>query len=434
MTTPARLFLSLILFLSACQAPSQALLEVPAPSDPVSIQPLHHLPTPLVLGVLPFDVHGALAASHWLSRGLPEMLTTDLGSAGTLTIVDHARLATIQREITRQYRGQISDESLIRLGRQLGTTVLVTGTIFSLSPTELRLDIRLTSVETSALLTSFSTVTQASDLLTAERHIVMTILALLKATPQHPIATLTSPSHLLRVEALRSYVSGTQALTDQHYQEAQAAFRRALRIDPTFAPAQDSLGDPRLTSLIDTRWEPEIPVLTPLSGESHDAIQQLLQELLTYGLRLHIEPPATHTASTLTVTATLNAAWVQRFSETLPLLDLGVFREWPTPDRPIRVLTSGSNLTVLAGQIQQLTARLALNNATGETLGAVIVCLGLPTSIGSPLIATTHPTPTIHFRSERPFRVPLSLPREFWPLIQTIVPTLSYDPSLCRNA
>ena len=425
--------LSLLLLVgTACHSASSSPTN-PIPETPrlPSVDPLPHLPTPLVLGIVPFDVHSASTALRWLSHGLPELLTTELSAAGTVTILDHARLALIQRELLRQHQGATADQSLVHVGRQLGTTVLLTGTILPLTEDMIRIDLHLTSVETGAVLTSLSRTTPLPDLLTTEHELALTLLTLLHAVPPPSALALWAPPHPIRLDALQAYHEGTEALSDHQETQARQALTHALTIDPTFTAAETALADPRLAGLAPVRWDAPTITTTPLTQDSSTTLDHLLADLLTDGLRIDLDTSRVHATGRLTLTATLNGTWVDRFSEALPLLSLEPFRRADHDHRPIRVLTAGSALTPLTTTLSGLAVILTVTARTQEPLGRLAVCLANGTYPDSPLLVRTFPTPRVALQASRPFSIPLPVTPGFWPLIAQITTTLEWNFSAC---
>jgi TolB-like protein len=404
-----------------------------APADRAA--PPADLPTSLVLGILPFDLVARSSTLQWLRQGLPELLATDLGGAGTVTVLDYARLAAIDRELHRQYHGHVDDSRLIAIGHQFGATLLLSGTIVQIDQHHIRIDLRVTRVETAAIVTTLSHIAPVDDLLVAEHMLALAILERLNAVPPAShLAHWHRPQPRI-IPVLQAYHAGTEALADHRDSDARSAFTQALRLDPTYRPAQIALDDPRLAPIATQAWDPPTPTLSPLPQETFRAIDQLLRELIDYGLRIDVDRPHATTVLHVPLTVTLNRRWVDRFSDALPLLRLDPFvRVHDHGNDPAHALTAGPALSYFAEQLGSLTLILTFTTASHEPIETLTLCLGNGTHPGSPLSARLFPTPQIRLHQSRPLTAIWSGPQTLWPLLHTIAARLELNHGACRLA
>lgn len=425
-----------ILLLSACRSANvdphrsiEGSTSIPAAT------PLSHLPEPLVIGVLPFDIATQQDRFRWLRRGFPELLTTDLAAAGTLRLIDHARLAAIDQEVLRQYRGQTSDVELVQVGRQLGTTLLLNGTITELSATDIRIDVRLTAVETAELLGSISRITPISELLATERDIAWTLLQLLRAQPTGAhLAQWTRPQPRL-LSAVQAYTDGLDALRAQDRDGAKRAFETTLHLAPDFYPAQEALADPRLTDIIVSPWSTDTASTAALPIEPTRAIDQLLRELLAYGLRVTIDPPHAQPLLRVTVHAALHPAWIERFATVALRLELGPFvRDLAHPTRSIRLIKDGPLLPYLTDELRALTLTLTFWSSRNDPLTRLGICLADGTHPHTPVMVVQGSRPMLRFQSAAPFSVVVPLPPTLWSQIHYITPVLTFNHAVCDGS
>jgi hypothetical protein len=73
-----------------------------------------------------------------------------------ITFVDRSKLDLIQREISFQYSGEVSDEVMVSIGKKIGAGVIVTGTIMETGRVY-SFSIKLLDVESARILGSNST-------------------------------------------------------------------------------------------------------------------------------------------------------------------------------------------------------------------------------------------------------------------------------------
>ena len=64
--------------------------------------------------------------SEYIMEKLPDYV---VNNRGNITFVDRSKLDMIQWEINFQYSGEVSDETMVSIGKKTGAQVIVTGTI-----------------------------------------------------------------------------------------------------------------------------------------------------------------------------------------------------------------------------------------------------------------------------------------------------------------
>lgn len=126
----------------------------PPPSVPVaSAHPsrLARFPSSLVVSVLAFDDRTGVPELAWLKTGLPDMLVAELATIPSVVIVQRARLDAVIREQVLHLSGRVADESAVRVGRLVGASVLVTGSVILVNGL-IRIDAQLVGVEQGTIL------------------------------------------------------------------------------------------------------------------------------------------------------------------------------------------------------------------------------------------------------------------------------------------
>jgi TolB-like protein len=100
-----------------------------------------------VLAVAYFDAHSIRPELEPLGRGVADMLTTDLGSAPPLRVVERMRIAEVLAELKLQSSDFVDPATAQTLGRGVGATVVVVGSI-TVAIEGMRIDARLVDVAT----------------------------------------------------------------------------------------------------------------------------------------------------------------------------------------------------------------------------------------------------------------------------------------------
>ena len=81
----------------------------------------------LTLAVSYFENTSKDTALAPLSRGLAEMLITDLSTSSLVTVVERSRLNDVLKEISLQKNPFFDSKSAAKLGKGLGAALIVTG-------------------------------------------------------------------------------------------------------------------------------------------------------------------------------------------------------------------------------------------------------------------------------------------------------------------
>lgn len=128
-----------------------------------------------VLAVAPFQANTADAALAPMAAGLPDMLTTDLGEAADVTLVERARLDAVLAELKLQQSDWADPATVARVGKGVGASAMVVG---SLSETGgvVRLDARLVDTETGTVRLSVEKQGPADQVFELERQLALAVL------------------------------------------------------------------------------------------------------------------------------------------------------------------------------------------------------------------------------------------------------------------
>ncbi len=149
-------------------------------SDPLS------LALPYTLAILPFDNLSSNARLHWLGRSLSEMLTHDLASAPTLSIIARDTMGSILREQWLQHQGFSSTVSPVKLGHLQGVRYLLRGGFYH-HEHSLKVDVQVVDVETGIIIKSMSAQGQKSELPRIEHALVVQILNFFNTLYELPV-------------------------------------------------------------------------------------------------------------------------------------------------------------------------------------------------------------------------------------------------------
>jgi DNA-binding winged helix-turn-helix (wHTH) protein/tetratricopeptide (TPR) repeat protein/TolB-like protein len=182
------------------------------------------------IAVMTFEDLSGDEAIHWLSKGIPSMLLTDLAQIQGLDVVSNRRL----HEILGQEDVRTIDDSLVaEVARRTGAGAVLMGSVFK-SGQEIRIDVQLEDVGTGRVLAAHSA--RGSDVFPLVDELtgaIQTSLELGDRPPVRPIVEVTTSS----LEAYRFYSEGLEARRNSRWEVAQKLFEQAVIADSSFAMA-----------------------------------------------------------------------------------------------------------------------------------------------------------------------------------------------------
>jgi serine/threonine protein kinase len=173
---------------------------------------------------------------------LTNLLTTSLFQTRDVEVISHERLYDLQKEFGQSDAKSISPSMATKIAQRAGVSMMLLGSILQKQPS-LVITYRLIEVQSGKILS-----TQRLSGFSSENIFLMVdTLALLVKDDLH--VTSTSPSEAKSVaevttkspEAYRSYIEGVELEKKFFFTEAQAAFKKAIELDSTFAMAYANL-------------------------------------------------------------------------------------------------------------------------------------------------------------------------------------------------
>ena len=170
---------------------------------------------------------------RWLSKGLPNMLITDLAQTPGLDVVSSQRIEKILKQIGEEDLESLDQSVVDEVARQAGAGAVVMGSIFK-SGEEIRLDVQVQDVESGRILSAESV--RGEDVFSMVDEItgrIRTSLSLGESPEVRPLAEVTTAS----LEAFQLYNEGHEAVLNLRLGDAREPLERAVEIDPSFAMA-----------------------------------------------------------------------------------------------------------------------------------------------------------------------------------------------------
>lgn len=197
------------------------------------------------VAVTPFAVGGANADIAPLAYGLADLLTTDLSRSHQVEIVDRLALDATLRELQLAESGRVDPSTAPRVGRIIGASRLIIGSLAQPDPNTLGIQTRVADVSTSEVQSALSATAPLDDVLTAEKALALRIFEQLGVTltPAERVAVMQRQTQSLA--ALVAFGQGVRYELEGQMDQAADAYLAALREDPGFARAAQRLDDVR---------------------------------------------------------------------------------------------------------------------------------------------------------------------------------------------
>jgi TolB-like protein len=123
-----------------------------------------------------FDNTSGLEEYNSLSKGLADMLITDLSNVESIQIVEREKLESLLNEIKLGEIKFFDPATAQKLGKGLGADIILTGAFLSIEP-DMRIDARLIDVATGKIIKANKVLGKSSDFFMLESQLVDQLIA-----------------------------------------------------------------------------------------------------------------------------------------------------------------------------------------------------------------------------------------------------------------
>ncbi|HEY5219913.1 MAG TPA: tetratricopeptide repeat protein [Gemmatimonadaceae bacterium] len=192
--------------------------------------------SPTTIAVLPMSFSGSDSTLRPLSRGLAELLTTDLARSPKLTVVERERVQALIDEVNLQQSGATDSSTGVRAGKMLQAGRLIAGGIEQ-SGTDIRVDAPIINVSNAQVIGTPSDDRSLDQLFTIEKNIAFGIFSSLGITLTTAERNAIELRPTKSIAAFLDYSRGLAFQDEGQYERANEMFDQALRIDPGFGAA-----------------------------------------------------------------------------------------------------------------------------------------------------------------------------------------------------
>lgn len=217
-----------------CAAASLTLAAAPASAQASGAQ----TPTVAIL----YFTNGALidnAAYAPLSKGMAEMLITELAQNSGVRVVERDRLQSLIEEQNLQNSDRVDKETAVRMGKTLGARHMLMGTFVIDPKKNMRIDVRAVNTETSAIEYTESVTGNADNLLQLVIQLGAKVNAGLKL-PALKTASISVPASKSpnQFKAIMAMSQALEAEDRKNTTEAVSLYKQAIALNPDFDRAK----------------------------------------------------------------------------------------------------------------------------------------------------------------------------------------------------
>jgi tetratricopeptide (TPR) repeat protein len=214
---------------------------------------------PQTLAVLPVQIVGD-STYQPLSRGLAQMLTSDLALLERFRLVERMRLGALMDEMALSQTERVDPATAARVGRLVQAGSMVQGLAMIRSEQDARIEasvVRGTSEVTDPTRTQGG----LRDLLQLEKNLVVGLAERLGYTLSDAERQAILENGTQNLAAFLAYSRALEAEDRGDYQAAAGYYREAVQADPGFSQAQDGLAATEMAPDVQAADVTDTPVL-----------------------------------------------------------------------------------------------------------------------------------------------------------------------------
>ncbi len=208
-------------------------------------------PDPATVGIFPFVFEGADPQYEPLALVLPELLTTDLGITGRLTVIERTKIQTLLDELQLGESGRVEEATAARGGRLLGSGHIVQGRFRMREATRVDVDASVVTVGPPGQ--EFIDPLEAEDeierFFELEKRLAFGIYDELGVQLTPAERELVNERQTESIEALLAFGRGLAAADAGDFGQARQHYADAAALDPSFALARTRLNRATMLSI-----------------------------------------------------------------------------------------------------------------------------------------------------------------------------------------
>jgi|TARA_B100000315_G_C14579281_1_gene589605 TolB-like protein len=189
-----------------------------------------------------FDNTSGVSEYASLSKGLADMLITDLSNVKSIQIVEREKLESLLKEIDLGEGKFIDPNTAQKLGKGLGAGYMLTGSYLIMGET-MRIDARLVDVGTGEISMAEEITGEKNSFFELEKDLVNKLVASLNLGLSKSEERRIKKVQTESFESFSAYSSSLDALDNGRYEESVEHLKKAVEYDEDFEIAWDRLDD-----------------------------------------------------------------------------------------------------------------------------------------------------------------------------------------------
>ena len=240
------------------------------------------LSAPETVAVSYFDNTSDIKEFNPLSKGLADMLITDLSNIKSINIVEREKLEDLIQEIELGDSGFINKETAQKLGKGLGATYMLTGSFLIIAET-MRIDARLIDVASGEIVMAEEITGEKNNFFELEKDLVNKFIDTFDISLSKSETRKIKKIQTESFESFNAYSSALVELDQGNFEESIKLLEKATYEDEDFDIAWDKLEvlEEKLVNLIRARnlgVDSElIIIIDGLNNKDAESLQELVQ-------------------------------------------------------------------------------------------------------------------------------------------------------------
>ena len=232
-----------------------------------------------IVAVYPFIYRGDDERFAPLSRGLAEMLTSDLANIGSIRVVERVRLQTLLDELKLVRNEAFDPTTTSRVGRLLGAGRIVGGQYSVPGGKNLNLDVGIFETETGTVPELETRADALRNLFQFEKALVFDLIDRmeLQLSPEEREKIETVPTQNL--QAFLAYSRGLSEEDDGNFGAAMRHYRQAVQLDPDFEIAAQRAEEVGNAGAVEGTAEEVIAASEGLEEPAMDLVESRMRNL-----------------------------------------------------------------------------------------------------------------------------------------------------------
>ena len=228
-----------------------------------------------------FDNTSGLEEYNPLSKGLADMLITDLSNVKSIQIVEREKLESLLKEIELGESKFMDESTAQKLGKGLGAGYMLTGSYFIMGET-MRIDARLVNVGTGEVSMGEEITGEKSTFFELEKDLVQKLIAALDLSLSKSEERRVKKVQTESFDSFNAYSTALDSYDKGNYEESLQLLEHATEFDEGFDLAWEKLDDieEKLETLIFARKSGFDSKLTDLLDKIINKDEQAVAELV----------------------------------------------------------------------------------------------------------------------------------------------------------